>query len=262
MPYAQLRDIQLYYEETGRGQPLLFLHGLGSSGRDWELQVDAFSNRYRVITADMRGHGRSDKPHQAYSVAMFADDVRQLFGHLEIAAGHLVGISMGGMIAFQLAIDAPEMVRSMVIVNSAPELIPRTMGQRLEVWRRLLIARLLGMRKIGQVLGGRLFPEPHQDEMRQVFTERWAENDRTAYLAATRALIGWSVQQHIGLIQCPVLVLASDMDYTPVALKAAYVAQMPTARLQVIANSRHAMPVDQSKAFNNAVDNFLKLRSA
>lgn len=258
MPYAELDDIQLYYEVNGRGQPILFLHGLGSSGRDWELQVPAFSAHYQVITVDMRGHGRSSKPRQPYSVPIFAGDVKQLLAQIEIASAHVVGISMGGMVAFQMAVDTPEIVKSLVIVNSGPELIPRTLGQRLEVWRRLVIVRLLGMRWIGELLGGRLFPGPALAELRETFIERWSENDRDAYLAAMKALVGWSLQQRISQIRCPVLVLASDMDYTPIAAKEAYVAQMSNARLQVISNSRHAMPVDQPEAFNRAVSDFFE----
>ena len=74
MPTLQSNKINLYYEVTGEGQPLLFSHGLGSSARDWELQVGEFSKNYQVITIDLRGHGRSDKPAGPYSMSMFAAD--------------------------------------------------------------------------------------------------------------------------------------------------------------------------------------------
>ena len=82
------------------------------------------------------------------------------------------------------------------------------------------------------------------------------ENDPKAYKAATNALIGWSVRSQLGRIQCPVLVIGGDMDYTPVAHKAAYVRELPNARLHVVQNSRHATPIDQPEAFNTAVLQF------
>jgi pimeloyl-ACP methyl ester carboxylesterase len=72
MPTIPVNDTHLYYEIHGEGQPLLLIHGLGSSTRDWELQVPEFAKSHRVITFDLRGHGRSDKPAGPYSMAMFA----------------------------------------------------------------------------------------------------------------------------------------------------------------------------------------------
>jgi len=257
MPKLTVNNIQLYYEEQGAGEPLLLLHGLGSSTRDWELQVEAFTANYHVITVDARGHGQSDKPPGPYSVSMFAADTAVLMQKLDIEAAHIVGLSMGGMSAFQLAVDAPELVKSLVIVNSAPELMPRTFKEKFEVFTRQMIVRLMGMRKMGEVLSERLFPAPEQANIRQLFIERWAENDKRAYLNSFQALVGWSVADRLGNIQCPALIIAAEHDYPPLAHKEAYAAKMPDAELVVIRNSRHATPIDQPEKFNAALRAFL-----
>jgi len=257
MPIVRVQDIQLYYETAGQGEPLLFIHGLGSSTRDWERQVAFFSRRYQVITFDVRGHGRSDKPPGPYSVRLFAADTAALIKSLGIERVHVVGISMGGMIGFQLAIGEPNLVKSLVIVNSGPEFVTRTFKERLGVLQRLLIVRLLGMRRMGEVLGKRLFPKPEQEHLRRVLIERWAENDKRAYLASFRAIMGWSVVERLGEIGCPVLVVAADQDYTPVAFKEAYAANLPHAELAVISDSRHLTPVDRPEQFNEALLAFL-----
>jgi len=257
MPTQRVCDIDLYYESTGEGQPLLFIHGLGSSARDWELQVAFFSPDYQVVTYDVRGHGRSDKPPGPYSTPLFADDTAELIRSLGIAPVHVVGISMGGMITFQLAVDAPELVKSLVIVNSAPELILHTLRDRLQFFQRLLIVRLVGMRKMGEVLGARLLPKPEHQDLRREFVERWAQNDKRAYLDSMRALVGWSVSARLSEIKAPTLVVAADKDYSPVSVKEAYVARMLHAELVVISDSRHATPVEQPAVFNEAVAAFL-----
>ncbi len=257
MPKLRVRDIDLYYESAGQGEAVLFIHGLGSSSRDWELQKDFFAERYQVVTFDVRGHGQSDKPPGPYSVPLFAADTAELIRALDIAPAHVVGISMGGMIAFQLAVSEPDVLKSMVIVNSGPELVLRTFKERMGGLQRLLIIRLMGMRKMGQVLGGRLFPKEGQEETRQMFIERWAENDKRAYYDALRGLVGWSVAEHLGDIHCPTLVIAADEDYTPVSLKRAYVAKMARAELVAIEDSRHGTPVDQPERFNRVVMGFL-----
>jgi pimeloyl-ACP methyl ester carboxylesterase len=257
MPVLPLRDINLYYEIAGQGDPVVFIHGLGSSARDWEYQVPFFAPRYRVVVFDVRGHGRSDKPTGPYSVPLFAQDAAALIRALEAAPAHVVGISMGGMIALQLAVDEPALVRSLVVVNSGPELVVRTFRERLMILQRFLIVRLLRMRKMGEVLSQRLFPRPDQAPLRQMFVERWAENDPRAYREAMRALVGWSVADRLGDIRCPTLVIASDQDYTPVSAKEAYVARMPNARLVVIPDAHHAVTVERPEEFNQALLDFL-----
>ena len=257
MPVVNLESIALYYEEYGAGEALLFLHGLGTDGRSWEYQRDLFAEQYRVILIDVRGHGRSAKPPGPYSVPQFAQDIFALLEHLEIDAFHLVGLSMGGMIGFQMAVEQPERLRSLTIVNSGPELIAQNWKERWQILQRRLVLNFTSMEKIGEFIGERLFPEPHLAEYKALFVQQMRENDPKAYKAATNALIGWSVRAQLGRVQCPVLVISGDMDYTPVASKEAYVREMPTARLQVIANSRHGTPIDQPEAFNTAVLQFL-----
>ena len=257
MPKLRIRDIDLYYETTGQGETILFLHGLGSSTRDWEEQVSFFSKHYRVVTCDMRGHGQSDKLHGPYSMALFAADAAELIKALGLEPAHVVGISMGGMIAFQLAVSNPELVKSLTIVNSGPEYVARTLKERLQVFQRLLIVRLLGMRKMGEVLSKRLFIRPEQEALRRTFVERWAENDQRAYLDSMRAIVGWSVADRLSAINSPTLVVAADADYTPIAAKEAYVAKMPRADLVVINDSRHATPVERPQLFNEALMAFL-----
>lgn len=261
MPKIRIRDIDIYYEDTGRGTPLLLIHGLGSSTSGWANQVPEFSQNYRVITFDVRGHGQTEKPQGPYSITMFAKDTVALMDSLEISPAHVVGISMGGAIALQLAVDYPKKLKSLVVVNMTSELILRTIKERFEFWMRTAIVRLLGMRKMGEVLAKRLFPKPEQEELRRVFPDMWAENDKRAYLASLNALVGWSVTERLGSIQCPTLVIAADEDYSPVSAKEAYVAKIPGAKLVVIDDSRHATTVDQSERFNAELGRFLSENS-
>lgn len=258
MPKSQSNGINLYYEIHGEGQPLLFIHGLGSSTRDWEFQVSEFSKSYKVITIDLRGHGQSDKPAGPYSMGMFAADTAGLLRVLGIENVHVVGLSLGGGVAFQLAVDAPQTLKTLTIVNSTPELLIRTFKDQMMVWQRIAIVKLLGMRKMGEVLSKRLFIKPEQEDIRQTFIVRWAENDQRAYLNAMRALVGWSVTARIGSIQCPALIISADQDYTPVSVKEEYASQMPGAQLVVIPDSRHATPVENPQLFNLALREFLE----
>ncbi|MFV9683877.1 alpha/beta fold hydrolase [Ectopseudomonas mendocina] len=257
MPYFDNDGCQLHYEDYGHGAPLLLVHGLGSSTRDWEYQIPALAQHYRVIALDVRGHGRSDKPRGAYRIADFADDVAALIEYLQLPPVHLVGISMGGMIGFQLGVDRPELLRSLTIVNSGPEVKAKSPGDWLEIAKRWTLSRLLSLETIAKALAKLLFPKPEQAELRRKVEERWPQNDKRAYLASLDAIIGWGVRERLQRITCPTLVISADRDYTPVERKREYVAEMPNARLLVIENSRHATPLDQPERFNSALLAFL-----
>nr|WP_256675834.1 alpha/beta hydrolase [Pseudomonas sp. R5(2019)] len=247
----------MHYEEYGQGEPLILVHGLGSSCQDWEYQVPALARHYRVILLDVRGHGRSDKPRERYSIPGFSADLVALIEHLNLGPVHLVGLSMGGMIGFQTAVDQPGLLRSLCIVNSAPQLKLRTPQDYWFWFKRWSLARFMSLETLGKALGKLLFPKPEQADLRQKIAERWARNDKRAYLASFDAIINWGVQERIGCITCPTLVITADCDYTPVSLKQAYVDQIPGARLAVIKDSRHATPLDQPNAFNQTLLQFL-----
>jgi len=161
------------------------------------------------------------------------------------------------MIAFQLAVDHPELVKSLVIVNAGSEVVARTLKEHWQVFFRFSIAYLLKMQRMGEVLSRRLFPDDDQVDLRELFVERWAENDKRAYLDTLRAIVGWSVTDQVHKVNLPTLVVTTEKDYTPVSAKESFVRKMPRAELVVIPNSRHATPVDNPEKFNEAVLAFL-----
>lgn len=257
MPYLEVDDARLYYEERGTGTPLLLLHGLGSSGRDWDAQANHFAGQYRVLRMDLRGHGRSERGEGPYSISQFARDVAVLLRKLDAAPAHVIGLSMGGMVALELGAGAPQLVRSLVIVNSVAD-------TRLHSWHdvwfyvsRRLAVQVLGMRRVGHILAEKLFVKPDQEELRREFVERWSQNDKESYLWSIDAITKWSVTDRLDRIQVPTRFVSSDEDYTPVSEKEHAVARLPSAELTVVKDARHALPVEKPRAFHQVVDEFL-----
>jgi len=180
-----------------------------------------------------------------------------LIEHLRLGPVHYVGLSMGGMIGFQLAVDQPQALKSLTIVNSAPQVKLRSRDDYWQWFKRWSLMRLLSLETIGKALGSKLFPKPEQADLRRKMAERWAKNDKRAYLASFDAIVGWGVQERLSRVSCPTLVISADRDYTPVALKETYVKLLPDARLVVIDDSRHATPLDQPERFNHTLLDFL-----
>lgn len=258
MPVATVNQQQLYYEIHGSGEPVILLHGLGSSCQDWSSQTKVLQSNYQVIAVDLRGHGQSSKPSGPYTIKALAQDIECFLDTLGIQQCHIIGISMGGMIAFQLAVDHPDRLWSFTAINSGPHLVVDSWKMHVLIKQRLLVTQLFGMRATGWLIMRKLFPKPQQQALRQSGIEKWAKNNKAAYLSAFKALINWSVEALLNNIKCPVLILASDHDYTPISMKAAYCQQIPNATLVVIENSGHASPLDQPEQVNQALLHFLK----
>ncbi|MFO0598651.1 MAG: alpha/beta fold hydrolase [Myxococcaceae bacterium] len=244
-------------DHGGSGPPLLLLHGLGSSGEDWSLMVDELAKTWRVLVPDVRGHGRSEKPSGAYSVPLFAGDIAALCDVLGLQKVHVVGISMGGMIGFQLAVDRPALVASLTVINSGPELVPRTWQQKLGLQMRVWIIKAFGPKALAKKLATALFPNPGQEKLRAEIEQRIGANEKDVYLRATKGLFNWSVEARIHQLEIPVLVLASEHDYTPVDFKRAYLKKLKHGRLEVIPGSRHAATGDSPGLLNAAISKFL-----
>lgn len=259
MPQKLIRDININYEIIGDGQPLLFIHGIGSSLRDWENQVPVFSKKFKVITLDLRGHGQTDKPKGPYSISMFAEDIAELIKSLKVDPVHVVGISLGGAIAFHLAIDHPDITKSLVVVNMSASFPIKTLKEKQMFFLRVLIVKMMGMRKMGEVLAKRLFIKPEQEELREKMASRWAENDKKAYLSTLKTIKNWSVLERLHEIKCPTLVVSSDEDYSPLSAKEECTALIPNAKLVVIEDARHAVSVEKPEEFNTILMDFLKL---
>jgi pimeloyl-ACP methyl ester carboxylesterase len=260
MPVLRLDDTELFYETRGDGPPIVFLHGLGSSTRDWQFQLEPFSQRYRCVAFDLPGSGQSKDlahPHGPFSLPGYAKVVAAGMKQLGVAPAHVVGLSMGGMTSLQLALDFPEVVRSITVVNAGASVIPRTLKERWLLTVRALVTKTLGPRGVAKLVAPRLFPRPEQAELRETFIRQMSTQHPRTYAAVSRAVMGWSVEERVGALRCPTLLVAADADYTPVAVKEALARRIAGAKVVVVPDSHHALPVERPEAFNAVLAQFL-----
>ena len=258
MPFTKETSIRTHYEVSGEGDALVFVHGLGSSAGDWVYQLPAFKDDFQVITYDVRGHGQSEKAKPPYSVPLFAQDLAELLRELGIDKAHIVGVSMGGWIAFEFGAAYPEMTRSLTIINSWADMRLKTFDDYKNYFQRAVLFRLFSMRKIGETLSQKLFIKPEQEGLRRDFVESWSKNHKPSYMASFNAGVGWTVHDKLDTLKMPVLVVAADEDYTPVSMKAGYTEKLPHGQLVVIEDSRHATPVEKPEEFNRVLMGFLR----
>jgi len=256
MPAVEVDGLSINYEVFGSGPPLLLIHGLGSSVRDWERQVERFQGSRALIAVDLRGHGESDKPPGPYEIADFAHDAACVLDRLEVGTAPVVGLSLGGMVGFQLAADRPDLVDRLMSVNAVQALEFNGFRKKARVAQRKLVIRFGGMERVGKVLARRLFPDMAAEQ--ELMVERWKRNEKAAFRASVQAALDWpGVVDEMARFDKPIVVVASDQDDTPLEETGRYVDLMPSAEMVVIEGAHHAVPVERPEAFNRVLADFL-----
>ena len=258
MPTVKVNGVIIAYADEGQGEPIILLHGLGICRADWQPQIKHFSQYYRVIAPDFRGHGESEKPDINYSIPLHAGDIVALMDELGVGAAHIVGLSMGGMVAFQLAADSPERLLSMTIVNSGPALPNDTFAAKKMLWVRLLLIHLFGMKRFGRKVAENMFASDGHDDLIESLAAQIASNPKKIYLRNLKSLFGWSVLPQLSTIKTPTLMLTGDKDYSPVAIKQIIVDAMQNAKLVVIKDSGHGTPIEKPEETNAAIEAFIR----
>lgn len=254
---AQVRCLAHGRARDGAATAVL-LHGLGSCADDWGLQLPALTPDRRVLTVDLPGHGPSPALPGWPGVADFARPVAAALDLEEPGPLHLVGLSLGGVVALQMALERPDRLRSLTLVNAFARLQPAPGGFGRSLVRLALLA-FGPMRLLGAWVARGLFPRPDQAPLRRIAAQRLAANDRRAYLGALAAAARFDVRARLGEIGCPVLVVAGEGDRTvPLACKLELARGVPGARLEVLAGSGHATPLDAAPVFNELVSGFLQ----
>jgi pimeloyl-ACP methyl ester carboxylesterase len=262
MPRLNVNGAELYYEESGAGaQAIVFSHGLLWSGRMYDAQVAAFRDRYRCITYDHRGQGQSQITDGGYDMDTLAVDAATLIETLGCAPCHFVGLSMGGFVGLRLAARRPELLRSLVLVESAADAEPWL--NRPKYRAMTLGVRLLGpgpfLRPVMSIMFGRAFlRDPARAAERSEMARRLAAIDRAGAARATLGVIERrAVQNELGHIRTPTLILSGADDRAIVPRRARKTAEaIAGARFVSIPRAGHTSTVEEPAAVNAALDEF------
>ncbi|MFO7583506.1 MAG: alpha/beta hydrolase [Anaerolineales bacterium] len=238
---------------------VLLLHGLGANASSWTLQLDALiESGFRPIAPDLPGFGDSAYDGQGWTFKRIAALLADLVSGLNAAPVHLVGLSMGGVVAQQFALDYPQHVRRLVLVSTFSALRPKNISQWLYFLQRFLVVHSLGLEIQAKFVAKRVFPHPEQAELRRMAEEQIARANPRAYRAAMRALALFDSRKRLSKIKIPTLVLSGENDNTVPPERQTLLAQsIPNARQVILPKAGHAAAIDQAEAFNRHLLEFL-----
>ncbi len=257
MPEATVNGTCLYYEEHGRGQPLVMIQGYLGDHSAWFSQVRAFARHFLVVTYDARGIGKSPLSRVPYTIPVMAGDVIGLMDYLKIDRAHLLGLSLGGLVAQAIAIGHPERVRKLVLASTLPGTDAQYAGEQLQALARDPAG--LDMDKVIHLLVPLAFNNPvFRLTFKLLAYSRWLTR-YCGYVKQMQSSGSYCALPKLHLIQAPTLVITGCLDRVVAPHSSEILAaRIPRARLVMVKGGSHALFLEMPRRFNREVLSFLR----
>ena len=265
MPYLKVNGTKLYYEERGSGpETIVFFHSLLFDSSMFTRQFEAFASQYRCVAFDFRGHGRSASPAGSYDIETITVDTLSVIEQLNCAPCHFLGFSTGGFVGLRLAIRQPELLKSLILVDTSADPEPE---ENLPKYRLLaFVARWAGLRLVANQVMPLMFSEgflsdPTRSAVRNEMREVLLKNDRIGVTNAVKGVITREgVFDLIDQVHIPTLILVGENDAGTTPDKSERMhAHIPNSTLVKIPRSGHMTPVEEPEAVNKALAAFLEV---
>jgi len=269
MPHATTDDgVKLYYEETGTGTPIVFVHEFAADHRSWELQMRHFGQRYRCITYSARGYPPSDVPTdlQAYDQVRAAEDLADVVRAVADRSAHIVGLSMGGFAALHFAMRHPRLARSLVLAGVGYGAKPEQQLQHAAAMREEADhAEAVGMATFARELAGSGYAQclrAKNEAGWRRFADELAEHSVTGMAMTLRGVLAarpslWHLAAELRALEVPTLVVAGDEDEPCLEPGLFLKTTLSDAALCVMPRSGHLLNHEEPAHFNAIVFSFL-----
>jgi 3-oxoadipate enol-lactonase len=260
MAFTENQGAKIYWDESGTGEPLLLIMGLGYPSAAWYRTRPVLERRYRTIALDNRGVGRSEMPAGPYPIALMASDAAAVLDAAGVESSHVFGISMGGMIAQEFALQYPQRVRSLILGCAAPG-GPRAVRAEPAATQMLMARGNLTREEAARAAQPFIYhpgtPQNLIDEDLEMRRPWFPHPD--AYTAQLQGILAWEAYSRLSRITAPTLVIHGESDRLVPAENGKLIAEIiPGARLVMLPNASHIFTTDQPRAAHEAVLNFLR----
>ena len=251
--------VRIAWEHRGKGFPLVLIHGLGYARWGWEPVADALAEHHEILLLDNRGIGESDAPSGAYSASEMAGDVLGVMDVAGINKAHIVGTSLGGMVAQELALQAPERVEKLVLVCTTPggrNAAPMPGKTVRLIARAPTLAREVAMRKFVE---NALAPDPPDGIVERIVAHRVkTDQPLSAWLSQAAAGMTFDAWDRLPSVKMPTLVVHGTADVVVDPRNSDYLAErIPNARLELFPGCGHLLFWEEPARFVNVVEAFL-----
>jgi pimeloyl-ACP methyl ester carboxylesterase len=267
MPQVSCNGLSVHYIAAGQGDPVVFLNGLAGDHLYWMGQVRAFSGGFRCVALDNRDAGQSEYAAGSYTMADLAADVACLLDRLDLPPAHLVGLSLGGMIAQEVALAHPERVRSLFLVGTlgrADAWFNGTLDAYGDIRRQVADTPAFFEALLPWLVSHRFFEPASKVEWLRGFLRQAPYPQRIdGFFRQFEAMRSHDTLDRLGALRCPVLVAVGEDDQIAPPRYARQLAErIPNARLELLPGVGHAPPIENARGFNRLLGDFLTVSGA
>ncbi|HSM86080.1 MAG TPA: alpha/beta fold hydrolase [Candidatus Limnocylindrales bacterium] len=258
MAFTENQGARIYWDEQGRGEPLLLIMGLGYPSYLWHRTRPVLATRYRTIALDNRGSGQSEVPEGPYTIALMASDAAAVLDAAGVESAHVFGLSMGGMIAQEFSLQYPGRVRSLILGCTAAG-GPNAVRAEAEV-TKILMARGVPPEEAARAMQPYIYaaetPEERIEEDLAI-RRQWFPRPQ-GFLAQLQAIIAWESYSRLPRITAPALVIHGTADkLVPPGNAELIAARIPGAKLVLLEGASHIFTTDKTEEAQRAVLDFL-----
>ncbi len=275
--FTEVNGIKICYEIQGKGKPVILIHGFGSTKEEWKLaQLGPLSEKFKVIIMDNRGAGKSDHPDEPYLMEIFADDINFLMKYLEIEKAHIIGSSLGGMIAQTFAINYNEKVGKLILINTTPNFPSNPSG--IEMYKQSKIAKYEAILKDPEQaywdygVGGysRKFRKELKTNPKKKIHGLFSTEDLMKEFSnapstpqdsknQTNALLHFNVVEKLHTIKNKTLIITATHDKTLPKFKSELIHEkIPNSKLTVLEGVGHGSCLEKAPEVNKLIVEFLE----
>jgi 3-oxoadipate enol-lactonase len=263
MAFVENQGVKIYWDEQGQGEPVLLIMGLAYPSQMWYRTRPLLASQYRTVAFDNRGIGQSDVPQGPYPIALMASDAAAVLEAAGIESAHVFGVSMGGMIAQEFALQHPSRVRSLILGCTAAG-GPTAVRSEPEAIQMLMKRENMNPEQAAEASVPFIYdpktPRARIDE--DIAIRRPWFPSPAGYAAQLQGILGWESYSRLGQIVAPALVIHGESDRLIPPGNARLIAErIPGAKLVMIPHASHLFFTDQEEIANRTVMDFLAAHS-
>ena len=260
MPHIKLNNCNYYYETHGSGKETIVLsHGLLWSGKMFHKQINHFKNKYTVITYDHRGQGKSEVTLSGYDMDHLYEDVVALLDYLKLKNVHFGGLSMGGFVAMRLAARRPDLVKSLILMETTAESEP----SKFKYTILKNIVNVFGVKAVLQpvmkiMFGAKFLNDPERKEERKEWENELLKNNKSITRSVSAVVDRDAISSELKNISCPALILVGTQDVATTPEKAEYIhSKIKKSTLTYIDGGGHTSCIEEPEKYNMEIEHFL-----
>lgn len=264
IPIFKYEDIEINYLKRGKGSPLVMLQGLGQTIDSWTFQIPYFKRKMMVIALDNRGVGKSSRPNYPYTMEMFVDETKALLDHLDISEKfHLMGVSMGGMIAQNFVLKYPEKVKTLILLATSAKMDPYPLIEEYKLLEKMEVEDAY-KKKLDLMFSDSFIKNVAKDEkLNDLLKKKLVIESTTTiqdYMNRGAAIAGHDTRNNLEKITIPTLIMAGTRDKVIPFEESQYLhAKIPNSTLKSMEDYGHgSLLVEEAQKVNEMIWDFIK----